>query len=36
MPSTKRLLGYANGIRNYEIDAITTGIFSKGYENGAA
>ena len=34
MLSSRRLIGYANGIRNRELDALTTGIFSKGYKNG--
>ena len=34
MPSSRRLVGYLDGIRNRELDAIATGVFSKGYENG--
>ena len=34
MPSSRRLIGYVDGIRNRELDAIATGVFSKGYENG--
>ena len=34
IPSSRRLVGYLDGIRNRELDAIATGVFSKGYENG--
>ena len=34
MPSSRRLVGYLDGISNRELDAIATGVFSKGYENG--
>ena len=34
MPSSRRLIGYANGVRNRELDALTTGIFLKGYKSG--
>ena len=31
MPTSKRLLTYANGILNTEMDALTTGMITKGY-----
>lgn len=34
MPSSRRLIGYVDGIRNRELDILTTGFISKGYENG--
>ena len=34
MPSSRRLIGYVDGIRNRELDILTTGLISKGYENG--
>ena len=34
MPTSKRLLTYANGILNTEMDALTTGMITKGYRSG--
>ena len=34
MPTSKRLLAYANGILYMEMDALTTGMITKGYRSG--
>ncbi|MBO7332194.1 MAG: hypothetical protein J6U64_00835 [Alphaproteobacteria bacterium] len=34
LPTSKRLIAYANGVRDSEIDALRAGTITKGYQNG--